>query len=553
MIHKILFLSTQVDLFSGAVEILEKKLEGKDIIFELEIAHSLEERMEQIRKNRYTLIIAEYGTLAENGFCVFDFPISTKIYSLKNNKELDATFEETVLRGAQPIITEFADSPKIADVILPKIEETRFFDSYTNLLIDSMIEMESVDDVARMMNAYGKTICRQYDIKGTDKSDILRVLSILSLSFKNKSLIKTIRFFERMRVAEKIVKLLREFLEPSTKEGYILHAIYKHTQIEFFGNKNHDDCASVGVPDDIHRNIIDTIKKHKVYIEKGHDLELIWIKIIEALNHTDADKSSYDDFMKLSMRLVRYIICYTTGGVINIEEEPKKLSVEIIAGETLGKHIDKLFEDYHFGENICIDIDGNTIKLTIDTNITEVVIEKPITTHSATHNGKMNILHLNNRIITSAISYIDSLEHIEDIYDIAEALEGYEDMAERIITSGEALDKEALLQASEVILKYGTFLSLQNEFRDLAYVLTTLTSILKNAEEKHIGENQDKIYVMLTSIIDDLRSWKKNIFIEKTARDIHYLDDSLYSSCLQLEKLLNGEVLEAEDDELELF
>ena len=59
--------------------------------------------------------------------------------------------------------------------------------------------------------------------------------------------------------------------------------------------------------------------------------------------------------------------------------------------------------------------------------------------------------------------------------------------------------------------------------------------------------------LLLTNMVSDLASWRKTIFIDRQANDVHYLDSSLLSSCLQIEMIFNENEIEEEDDGLELF
>lgn len=59
---------------------------------------------------------------------------------------------------------------------------------------------------------------------------------------------------------------------------------------------------------------------------------------------------------------------------------------------------------------------------------------------------------------------------------------------------------------------------------------------------------------MLLNLLHDLESWRQNVFILQNARDIHYLDASLLSSCIQMEAVFDDKALADEDEgELEFF
>jgi two-component system chemotaxis response regulator CheY len=58
--------------------------------------------------------------------------------------------------------------------------------------------------------------------------------------------------------------------------------------------------------------------------------------------------------------------------------------------------------------------------------------------------------------------------------------------------------------------------------------------------------------IQLQSILEDLIQWREMIFVKEEANDIHYLDASLLSSCLQIRADFGGESADG-GDELEFF
>lgn len=371
MVYNVLFLAKELDDIRPVGEILKSKLLDEKVSFNIELASKLEDKLELLEKNYFNLILSEFELLASQNFYIFTMELNSKIYSLKYDYQTDVSYEETILRGALPLITEKDNKEKIAQILLPKIEELKYCDSYTNLLIESMVELESAEDLANMMIGYGKSICKQYDIKGIDRSDMLRVLSILAVSLKKRSLIKTIRFFERMRVAEKIVDLLHKFLEPYTQEGYIIHTIYKHVQIELSEDKTHTKCCNSDVPTQIHDDVVEVIRLHKVFIEQGSDLEQIWIRVIDALNKSDAKEDSYDSFVRASMKLARYAACYKRGGLTSLDNNNGSLTFSIKCRERMEEgEIGAVFKDkIAFDESLVFELDENYAKLSLDTEI----------------------------------------------------------------------------------------------------------------------------------------------------------------------------------------
>jgi hypothetical protein len=53
---------------------------------------------------------------------------------------------------------------------------------------------------------------------------------------------------------------------------------------------------------------------------------------------------------------------------------------------------------------------------------------------------------------------------------------------------------------------------------------------------------------------EDLTSWREHIFILQDTEDIHYLDSSFFSSCMQIEGIIgNKEVSGDDEDCMEFF
>ncbi|MCK4875328.1 MAG: response regulator, partial [Sulfurimonas sp.] len=78
---------------------------------------------------------------------------------------------------------------------------------------------------------------------------------------------------------------------------------------------------------------------------------------------------------------------------------------------------------------------------------------------------------------------------------------------------------------------------------------------LKTFDITQVDEKDHKKFSMLfLHLIDDISQWRKNIFILKEANDIHYLDSSLLSSCLQIQSIFEKkEAIQDDEDDFELF
>lgn len=94
------------------------------------------------------------------------------------------------------------------------------------------------------------------------------------------------------------------------------------------------------------------------------------------------------------------------------------------------------------------------------------------------------------------------------------------------------------------------------EFTALAYALSALGSFLKE-NSSMIADDAKKLknlIMLMEHLGADLASWREHIFSLQDAGDIHYLDSSFFSSCMQIEGIIGDKAVETDDDnEMEFF
>lgn len=110
--------------------------------------------------------------------------------------------------------------------------------------------------------------------------------------------------------------------------------------------------------------------------------------------------------------------------------------------------------------------------------------------------------------------------------------------------------------ANEVLGAYTNAISALYEFSGLSYAIVSLSTLLKTHGD--ILANDDvkraNVLMFLEGLKHDLTSWIHHIFEIQDALDIHYLDASFFSSCMQIESILTGtEVDLGSDEEMEFF
>ena len=132
-----------------------------------------------------------------------------------------------------------------------------------------------------------------------------------------------------------------------------------------------------------------------------------------------------------------------------------------------------------------------------------------------------------------------------------------EEWREKLTTFEEMPSDENLKKfANGVLDVYAHTINSLFEFTALAYALTSLGVFLK--EKAHIvvqDSNKTKTLIMLLENLGyDLVTWRKHIFEFQDTLDIHYLDSSFFSSCMQIEGIMSNKEIDVDDDnDMEFF
>lgn len=149
---------------------------------------------------------------------------------------------------------------------------------------------------------------------------------------------------------------------------------------------------------------------------------------------------------------------------------------------------------------------------------------------------------------TSAKAYAQEMN--SDIFEeMAEMDELEREMREALIVFEEENSLVALHDVAKGIARYAKTIGTLIDFQDVAFSLSKLYELLFSLRE--LAFNKRKMHLLLEGVLEDLSQWRKMIFMTQEAKDIHYLDASLLSSCLQIETEFFGKALV--EEELDLF
>ncbi|HEX5330947.1 response regulator transcription factor [Sulfuricurvum sp.] len=155
---------------------------------------------------------------------------------------------------------------------------------------------------------------------------------------------------------------------------------------------------------------------------------------------------------------------------------------------------------------------------------------------------------------TTAIEYVSELDD-DILQELQELDELDKEFKESIYLLSEEGDMSALAQMAIQLETYAHEISMLFEFEDLSYAIRSLAKLFSEIETSIIDmKKMKKIILLLEGIQSDLADWRRLLFVTQEVLDIHYLDSSLFSACLQIEMLLSdAKEVESSEDELILF
>jgi len=162
---------------------------------------------------------------------------------------------------------------------------------------------------------------------------------------------------------------------------------------------------------------------------------------------------------------------------------------------------------------------------------------------SKTHDTVLSASEYIDSTAISFMSKIDGLELLNDETDKA------------ILIFEKEPTKQNLAVIYDNFQEYATLLEELMDFEHLGFAIQTLINFLGTlTEEQFEAEKIKRLSAMLLNLLHDLSSWRENVFITQVARDIHYLDSSLLSSCIQIEAIFEEKSIDANhDDDIEFF
>ncbi len=286
------------------------------------------------------------------------------------------------------------------------------------------------------------------------------------------------------------------------------------------------------------------LKKTAFVIRDENDLAEFWeqeMALSENDNLCDAIRAVYNAGL--------YLLKTNTNFQIVIEENDDTIFFSLVG---LKNFIPQDMRDIFAKENSIIDlaIKSDEVSIGVPKNLTlPQVVEKE---KMMLDESDKKILRMTHTEKISAKVFAGELE--PDIMDKLEKLEANEEILDGLIYEFETKKEfETLIKIGVEIEAYAAEVDALYEFKNLSYALAGLGAFIKGLKQENMDERKSqKVGLILRNIFADLANWRKTVFIEQSTEDIHYLDSSLLSSCLQVEIIFNDSQI-ADEEELELF
>jgi len=155
---------------------------------------------------------------------------------------------------------------------------------------------------------------------------------------------------------------------------------------------------------------------------------------------------------------------------------------------------------------------------------------------------------------TTAEEYVSIT--IITLVDKIEALDNIQVDLEKSALSFEKIHtKETITDITHSLELFAKVIRELIEFEHFAYALKVLNDFLIDLDVENASDEACKKFsIIFIHFLDDIAEWRNNIFIKQEANDIHCLDASLLSSCLQIQLIFEDkDIVHDNEDDFELF
>ncbi len=538
-------------------EIMISNIKDALELSQIELPNLIFLNLSDLNMNNFNLIDSLKRSIVTEDIPIIIFSNLTKTF-IKN---------KIPLHHIEHISSSKFDKEQLKEAINSTIShENQFIGSYTNRFIKSFVSFYSSQNTALKMIAILEALSYKINIQIQKKLDMKSVLAILSTTIKHQTLNKTIKLYKDMRFATVILNLLEGFKNPKSMHEEIIYLIYEFVNAERRGIDT-SKLRLKSVDEELLRLIKKIISENRVIVKSNLDFELVWAKLINiSMNDEMIDIYESGKFIDFAKDILRKIMMSKSEAEVKITNDSDRLNFIVVVNQCTKNSLNEISSFCPLDRNIRINIekveDNEHIIISLEKNLTEEKIQKKIEIKED-KKPKDEVKHklLKKSILDGTRSAKDYIEALDiDISSDLDEMEEIEDEwdSSLIFLENDEFNLEDLQDLGNTILNYAERISNTfYEFEAIGFALTTLSKNISDVKDVSEIESKNikKLTILLELLKEDIIKWRKIIFVEQDTENVHYLDSSLLSSCMQIEAILKNTEVENQDDEddFELF
>jgi len=450
--------------------------------------------------------------------------------------------------------------------------ENQFLGSYTNRFIKSFVTYWSTQTTANKMIALLDVLNEYIPIPQRTLHDMRSALAALSTTYKSGGLKKTIELFKDMRFTQDVIHFMQGAVHPSSRHEMMVYTIYRFMEAES-ADITPRELSQGSVDADIFTTLLRIYEHHITVVKNLNDRELVWQKVMEVVTLDDRlDYELLDPFLREIRTFLKAMMVNRDKVHTEILRTHDALEFHFDIHNCQDEHAAKLDRIPHADPRLTREIkrENGILKLALiypfkSSNVHDTISSEtsslPSPSNHAEHDSssQIPIPELTQQAppeTFSAKEYLEGLaetDYHDDLMNMSELEEEWEEL----ILYENTDYYESFRTLAGIIQEYGSRINNSfYDFKNIALALTQLSDTLYQTIEAQTIETGSitKLDLILSHLCDDLIRWRNTIFITADTPNIHYLDSSLLSSCIQIEGFLKPKEEDAEeDDEIEFF
>jgi len=425
---------------------------------------------------------------------------------------------ESAINGADGL-EKFKDNPNyydliISDINMPKMNGLEMIKEIKQINNEIPIVITTAhNDYTYLIKAIEMKVDR-YLMKPLDIKQIIDVLSDISKMVSEKKMLAQLLEKEhqaalKAKEEEVIQKITNTYITPTAifQKGKLVQS--SESFLDLFDTKKKEELEKITIDD------YTLFEKKKGYMSSFEDYD-----------SENKEKNKVSISKKIGKRIYRI---YKK----DIDFNDAHADIYIFVNITQEEYLKMKIESYT----------TSLEKMVIKNQKSKIQDDKGLLGNSKKDDDRLTAKEFLQRIKKENLEEFQELDELDN--DILYAIESFE--------NGEFTK---LIEISWLLKKYANMIYPIVEFENLYVAIYSLSELFTSLDFTTLNEaQQNKFFPYLETVRDGLKDWRKSIFIEQNAEDIHYLDTSLISATLQIEVLISDheQDIEADESDLDFF